>query len=140
MEELTTLRHYIEQGLYEDALLLIDELEEMSKEDKLNKIFSYAVILLIHLIKRQAEQRTTRSWDISIYQAAQQIKRINKRRKSGGYYASPGELQELLNEAIDLALKKASLEVSEGRYDEAELSALLDLPSIIAEAQREIIE
>jgi len=54
MKELTTLRQFIEQGKYNDALLVIDELEEMSKEDKLNKIYSYAEILLNHLIKKQA--------------------------------------------------------------------------------------
>ena len=35
MEELSVLRQYIEQGRYGDALLFIDELEEMSKEEKL---------------------------------------------------------------------------------------------------------
>ena len=53
MEELLTLRQYIQQKDYERALLLIDEIEAMSKEDKLNKIYSYAVILLLHLIKQE---------------------------------------------------------------------------------------
>ncbi len=44
----------------------------MSKEDKIHKIRSYAIILLIHLIKQEAEQRTTRSWDCSIYSAREQ--------------------------------------------------------------------
>jgi len=40
---------------------------EMSKDDKLNKIFSFSImILIIHLIKQQAEKRTTRSWEVSI--------------------------------------------------------------------------
>ncbi|MEO1672712.1 MAG: hypothetical protein AAFR77_18360, partial [Cyanobacteria bacterium J06631_2] len=44
MEELLTLRKYIEAKNYLKALELVGELEEMSKEDKLNKIYSYAVI------------------------------------------------------------------------------------------------
>jgi hypothetical protein len=67
MEELLELRSYIEQQRYPEALNLIAELEEMSREDKINKIRSFAVILLLHLIKQEAEKRTTRSWDVSIH-------------------------------------------------------------------------
>lgn len=140
MEELSVLRQYIEQGRYSDALLFIDELEEMFKEDKFNKIFSYALILLIHLIKEHAEQRTNRSWDFSIAHAVLQIKRTNRRRKAGGFYASPEELQEILGEAFDLALKKAALEVFEGGLDEAELAGKIDKSAIIKEALGELIE
>jgi len=139
MEELSVLRQYIEQGRYGDALLFIDELEEMSKEDKLNKIFSYALILLIHLIKKHAEQRSTRSWDFSIAHAVLQIRRTNLRRKSGGFYAGSGELQEILAEAFDLALKKAALEIFEGGLDETELAGKLDKAAIIKEAMGEIM-
>ncbi len=41
MDELITLREHIEAEDYQEALLLIDELEAMSKEDKerqLNKL------------------------------------------------------------------------------------------------------
>jgi len=66
MEELFELRTAIEEQRYADALILLGEMEKMNKDDKLNKIDSFAIILLLHLIKRQAEQRTTRSWDLSI--------------------------------------------------------------------------
>ena len=78
MEELLTLRQYIEERNYDQALELVAELEEMSKEDKISKIFSYAVILLLHLIKQQAEQRTTRSWNFSIYNPSKEIKKSIK--------------------------------------------------------------
>ncbi|MHC5833794.1 MAG: DUF29 family protein, partial [Nostoc sp.] len=90
--------------------------EEMSREDKLNKIYSYAVILLLHLIKQEAEKRSTRSWEFSIYNASKEIKRVNKRRKSGGCYANEEELKEILTDAFDTALKKAALEALEGIY------------------------
>ncbi len=82
MEELITLRKYIEEKDYIKALEIVGELEEMSKEDKLNKIYSYAVILLVHLIKQEAEKRTTRSWDVSINNSVREIKRTNKRRNA----------------------------------------------------------
>ena len=66
MEELLELREFVVAGNLDAALSLIDELEEMSKEDKINKIYSYCVVLLVHLIKQQAEKRTTHSWDVSI--------------------------------------------------------------------------
>jgi len=61
MEELYELRSYIEQGRYADALVLLGEMEEMSRDDKINKVGSFLEILLLHLIKRHAEKRTTRS-------------------------------------------------------------------------------
>ena len=130
MEELVTLRKYIEERDYIKALELVGELEEMSKEDKLNKIYSYAVILLVHLIKQQAEQRTTRSWDVSIDNSVREIKRTNKRRKSGGYYASKEELMETIDEAFEAAIKRAALEAFEGRHDGDELEQMIDVAQV----------
>lgn len=130
MEELVTLRKYIEERDYIKALELVGELEEMSKEDKLNKIYSYTVILLVHLIKQQAEQRTTRSWDVSIDNSVREIKRTNKRRKSGGYYASKEELIETIDEAFEAAIKRAALEAFEGRHDGDELEQMIDVAQV----------
>ena len=130
MEELITLRKYIEERDYIKALELVGELEEMSKEDKLNKIYSYAVILLVHLIKQQAEQRTTRSWDVSIDNSVREIKRTNRRRKSGGYYATKEELIETIDEAFEAAIKRASLEAFEGRHDGDELAQMIDIAKV----------
>mgnify|MGYP001827841396 CR=1 FL=1 len=77
--------------------------------------------MLLHLIKQAAEQRSTRSWEFSIYNSTKEIKRTNKRRKSGGYYANEDELKEILNDAFDTAIKKAALEAFEGQYREDEL-------------------
>ncbi len=126
MEELLELRHYIEHHQYPEALNLITELEEMSKEDKINKIYSFMEILLLHLIKQQAEQRTTRSWDLSIRNAVRQIHRVNTRRKAGGTYVNDVELQEIVSEAYLPALERAALEAFEGRYDERELGQKVD--------------
>ncbi|MEM9400719.1 MAG: DUF29 family protein [Verrucomicrobiota bacterium] len=74
MYEIDELRKKIEAQDYIGALQIIDEIDEMSKEDKLNKIYSYMVILLLHLIKQQAEQRTISSWDRSIFNSIDNIK------------------------------------------------------------------
>ncbi|MEH2319929.1 DUF29 family protein [Nostoc sp.] len=134
MEELLLLRQLIEEKQYEKALEVVAELEEMSREDKLNKIYSYAVILLLHLIKQEAEKRSTRSWEFSIYNASKEIKRVNKRRKSGGCYANEEELKEILTDAFDTALKKAALEALEGIYTDNELKEKIQEDKIKSKA------
>lgn len=134
MEELLDLRKLLEQGKINEALLLVDELEEMSLSDKINKIDSYGVILLIHLIKQKAENRSTRSWEVSIENAIREINKINKRRKSGGVYLNPTELQEILEQGYQVALKRAALEAFEGRYETEELAAMVNEEEIINQA------
>lgn len=134
MEELFELRQYIETGQYADALNLIGEMEEMSRDDKINKVESYMEVLLVHLIKQQAEKRTTRSWNASIRNSVEAIYRANKRRKAGGFYLTKEELTEAANEIFDTALIRASLEAFGGAYDESELEAKIDRSAIKQEA------
>ncbi|MGF1589371.1 MAG: DUF29 family protein [Pleurocapsa sp.] len=130
MEELIQLRESIEQRDFITALKIVDELEEMSVEDKLNKIFSYMTVLLLHLIKEDAEKRLTKLWKLSINNSAKQINRTNKRRKSGGYYANKSDLMEIINDAFELALEGASIEAFGGVYDEQQLLKLIDINRI----------
>ncbi|AGF51453.1 sll1630 [Synechocystis sp. PCC 6803] len=134
MEELLELKQLVQSGQTTAALALIDELETMSKEDKINKIYSYCVVLLIHLIKQQAEARSTNSWEVSIRNAINAIERINKRRKAGCYYVSQSDLQEILAEADDRALDNASLEAFGGIYNAAYLAEKVDRNAIISQA------
>lgn len=134
MEELLELRKSITSGDYIQALEIVDELEAMSKEDKLEKIYSYTIILLLHLIKQEAEKRTTKSWEVSIKNARERINRINKRRKSGGYYAQKEELEEIINDAVAPALRNASLEAFEGSYSEREILESINLDLIKSKA------
>lgn len=130
MEELIQLRESIEKQDLVTALQIVDELEEMSVEDKLNKIFSYMIILLLHLIKEDAEKRLTKSWKLSINNSVKQINRTNKRRKSGKYYAKKEDLIEIVNDAFELALESAAIEAFGGAYDEQELLKLIDMNKI----------
>jgi hypothetical protein len=92
-----------------------------------------------HLIKQEAENRTTRSWDLSIYNAVRQIKRTNKRRKAGGFYLSPVELQEIIAEAYPTALKMAALETFEGQYTEDQLAQKFNQENVEKRALDEIM-
>ncbi len=51
MEELLELKQLLLKGDIKGALAMVEELEEMSRDDKINNIISYAIILLMHLIK-----------------------------------------------------------------------------------------
>lgn len=140
MEELLTLKNLLLKGDIVGSLAVVEELEEMSRDDKINNIISYSIILLIHLIKQQAENRTTRSWDISIRNSIRQIQRKNKRRKAGGYYLNSEELAEALEAAYPDAIDQASLEVEEGRYQPEELERFVNKQEIINRALMLILE
>jgi len=139
MDELAELRTLLETGRIEEALLLVDELEEMSREDKINKISSYMRILLIHLIKQQAEQRRTRSWEVSIKEALRQINRTNSRRKAAGVYLSREELQSELEDVYDLALERAALEAFGGVYSVEDIATRVSRAQVLEEALTYIV-
>ncbi|MDM8556127.1 DUF29 family protein [Desulfococcaceae bacterium HSG7] len=140
MEELFELRTHIEKGRYADALVLLGEMEEMSREDKINKIESFLDVLLIHLIKQQAEKRTTRFWNASVHNASRQIEKTNKRRKAGGYYLSEDELKASIEESYQASLKYASVEAFGGAFDETELARMVDESQIKAQAWEMILK
>jgi len=139
MDELAELRTLLETGRIEEALLLVDELEEMSREDKINKMSSYMRILLIHLIKQQAEQRRTRSWEVSIKEALRQINRTNSRRKAAGVYLSREELRSELEDVYDLALERAALEAFGGVYAVEDIATRVSRAQVLEEALRHIV-
>jgi hypothetical protein len=136
MEELWELRRYIEAGDVDAALALLDEMEEMSRDDKITRIRSYMKILLAHLIKRTVEKRSTRSWDVSIRNALDEITTHNKRRKAGGWYLTRDELVETLHEAYELALDRAALEAFGGAYTAESIRAMHDPPALLQEAMQ----
>jgi hypothetical protein len=102
----------------------------MSRDDKINNIRSYAVILLIHLIKQKAENRTTKSWELSIRNSIRGIQTKNQRRKAGGTYLNTDELRLAISEAYTEAVDRASSEVEEGRYEPHELAKLVNRQEI----------
>ena len=139
MDELVELRTLLETGRIEEALLLVDELDEMSREDKINKISSYMRVLLIHLIKQQAEQRRTRSWEVSIKEAVRQINRTNSRRKAAGVYLSREELRSELEDVYDLALERAALEAFGGVYSVEDVATRVSRAQVLEEALTHIV-
>ena len=110
----------------------------MSRDDKLTKIEGYMQILLVHCIKQAAEQRTTRSWDVSRAEAARRIARVYKRRKAGGWYLATDDLQDTLADEYAAALRRAALEVHEGLHTPERLAVLLERDTVISTAWEHI--
>ena len=134
MEELLMLKDLLLKGDVPAALAVVEELEEMSRDDKISTIGSYGIILLLHLIKQQVENRSTASWEVSIRNSIRAIQKKNKRRKAGGYYLTLEELRIALEEAYPDAIDRASLEVEEGRYLPEELEQLVNREDILDRA------
>lgn len=134
MEEILELKQLLIKGDLTGSLAIVEELEEMGRKDIIKTIRSYGVILLLHLIKQQAENRTTRSWDVSIRNAILEIQEENQRPKSAGFYLTDEELLEILEKAYRQAINKACLEVEEGRYEVRDLEKLVDQAKIIEKA------
>ena len=72
-QEFLELRSLLESGRYSEALVVVDELEDISKQAILRNIESFLVRLMIHLINYQVENRLTRSWLASITDSIIQI-------------------------------------------------------------------
>ncbi|MEN9568607.1 MAG: hypothetical protein RLZZ69_3803 [Cyanobacteriota bacterium] len=134
MEELLELEQCLLTSDIEKAIEITQELIEMSKADILRKIESYLKILLIHLIKQKVENRTTKSWNYSIKESSEQIKKINKRRKASGWYASEQELEEMCQNVFESAIGKASLEIFEGTLSESEIEEKINRKELIEKA------
>ncbi len=130
-QELIDLRNSILEGRYTDALVIVDELEGMSKQAILRNIQAFLRILLIHLIKNQIEQRLTNSWSASIRNSLIEIKKINLKDNKKSYYINQDEWDSWIEEEITLAVGDASVEVLNGIYNEFQLTEIVDNNQII---------
>lgn len=126
IQELTDLKNCILEERYQDALLIINELEEMGKQAILRNIESFLVRLFIHLIKNQVEKRLTNSWIASISDSIIQIKKLNLKDNKNSYYIQSDQWQSYLEEAIEQAIRPASIEVLGGSLKASQLSVMID--------------
>ncbi|XHR80552.1 MAG: DUF29 family protein [Gloeotrichia echinulata GP01] len=133
-QELIDLKHSIMEGRYTDALAIVDELDGMSKQAILRNIQSFLVRMIIHLIKNQVEQRLTNSWAASIEDSILEIKNLNLKENKTSYYINADAWEEMLEDALESAIRPASLEVFNGKFKRSQLSKMLDKPQIILNA------
>ena len=130
IQELTELRQSIIEGRYQDALDIVDELEGIGKQAILRNLESFLVRLLIHLIKNQIEKRLTNSWAASISDSIRQIKKLNLKDNKKSWYIKQDEWFEYLEEAFEVAILEASIEVSGGIYNPIQLEEIVNKTQI----------
>ena len=134
-QELTDLRNSILEGRYDDALFIVDELESMSKQDKINKIKSYLVRIMVHLIKNQIEKCLTNYLVASISDSIDQIQTTNLKDNNTSYYINQEEWVILLKETMGRAIRLAAVEVQGGKLRPAQISAMIDKNQLIQTAE-----
>lgn len=140
VDEYQELHDKILAGDDAGALAILSDLDEMSRDDKINKIESFMRVLLVHLVKREAEGRTTGSWDKSIKVASLEIAWTNRRRKAGGRFLDDDALVTALEETWPHAVKLAAIEVRGGRHTALELAGMVSKETLLAEAFRLVKE
>ena len=136
VQELTDLKQCILEERYQDALEIIDELEAMGKQSILRNIESFLVRLFIHLIKNQVESRLTNSWIASISDSIIQIKKLNLKDNKTSYYIQADQWQTYLEDAIEQAIRPASVEILGGSLKATQLSARIDRNALLEIAQK----
>ncbi|MEG4394332.1 DUF29 family protein [Microcoleus sp. BROC3] len=132
VQELIDLRNCILEGRNEDALAIVDELEGISKQATLRNIGSFLLILVIHLIKNQVEQRLTNSWAAAIANSVRGIKKLNLKDNKTSYYINAAEWEPFIEDELEAAIREASREVLEGKLSRAQLNQRADREQIMA--------
>jgi len=115
-QELMDLKTSILEGRYGDALLIVDELEGMSKQAILRNIKAFLKILLIHLIKNQVEQRLTGSWASSIRNAVLEIQDLNLKGNKTSYYINNDEWEGFIESVLMAAVAQPARSAYRGCF------------------------
>ena len=137
MEELLELKNCLINRQYNRAFAIVEELEAMGRQDKINNLESFLVILLIHLIKIQVEKRVTRSWKNSVINSLLAIQKRNRLGKKS-YYIKPQNWDEHIEECQFEAILNAAKEIFEGT-DYQELENLVSSSQLMTSAN-ELLE
>ncbi|BBD54789.1 MULTISPECIES: DUF29 family protein [Planktothrix] len=132
IQELADLKASLLEGRYQDALTLVEQLDGMSRQAKIDAIESQLVRMLIHLVKNQLEQRLTNSWAASIRGALVEIKRLNLQDNRISTYIKQNEWQSLMEDALESAISDASVEVFQGNCTPFQLSEMVDREAVIS--------
>lgn len=128
MEEILELKDCLLDWQYDRAFAIVEDLEAMGRQDKINNLESFLVILLIHLIKIQVEKRVTRSWKNSIGNSLLAIQKRNRLGNKSHYIKQDEWDENILNCQFEAVLGAAK-KIFEG-IDYQELEKLVDFEKL----------
>ena len=130
-QELLDLKMAILNNDADRALEIVQELETMDREDQINNIQSYLVVLMVHLLKIEIENRIINSWRSSILNSLLRIQRLNRMGNKKTPYIKSNRWEEYILEILPEVYLKAATEINEGQYSDSELETLTDEPKLI---------
>jgi len=133
-QELIALREAIMQGRTADALYIVNELDDMGRRAIIRNIESYLIVLLIHLIKNQAQNDLPRSWIKSIRNSVLEIASLNLQDNKRAYYIHANDWEEHLEYAYQRAFFEAADEVN-GGIDPKDLAEMVNKAEVLRMAQ-----
>ena len=81
------------------------------------------------------EGRLTNSWAASIRNSIRRIKKFNLQGNKTACYIKEDEWEEMLEEAIEFAIREASVEVEDGAYSQFQLMEMVDRTAIMVTAK-----
>ena len=133
MEEILELKNCLLNQKYDRAFAIVEDLEAMGRQDKINNLEYFLTILLIYLIKIQVEKRITRSWKNVIINS---LLAIQKRNRLGdkSHYIKPGDWVENILNCKNEAVLDAAKETFEG-IEYRELKELVDFDELISSSK-----
>lgn len=137
MEEILELKDCLLNHQYERAIDIVEELEQMGRQDKINNLESFLVILLIHLIKIQVEKRVTRSWRSSILNSLREIQKRNKLGKKSQYIKQNEWFEHIVDVYPDAIFKTA--DETFGGIEITELKSLVNI-SVLQNTTLELLD
>ncbi|MBC6476441.1 MAG: hypothetical protein GDA56_00175 [Hormoscilla sp. GM7CHS1pb] len=133
-QELTDIRTCILEGRYNEALMLVDELEGMSKKAILQNIESFLVRMLVLLIKNKISESMNNLWYASIRDSVLKIQGLNLKEDKTSYYIKQNEWDDCMEMAFLDAIFIASGEVLDGRVHPVKLEKMVDKTAVVQAA------
>lgn len=117
-QELLDLKEAIANHDLDKAMAIVYDLEVMGREDKIQKIQSHLIVMLVHLVKMQLEQRLTNSWRSSILNSLLQIKRTNRMGNKETPYIKEEDWEEEIAEVMPSVYLTAATDVFGGVFSD----------------------
>jgi uncharacterized membrane protein YheB (UPF0754 family) len=134
-QQLMDLKNCLLDGRYEDAVTILDSLEASNRRAIIHRIEHNLIRFVIPLIQSQIEQQVTNALVSELWQSIRNIQKLNRCETQPTHYISEDEWAPYIEEAIEDAIRPASVLISGGIYSARQLNEHLDRTLVTLMAQ-----
>lgn len=135
MEELMTIKSLLLEGDIQSALVLVEELEQMTRQDIINQLRSLGVILLRQLIQQQTVNKINSPLvETEIQKTVLELQELQKQLNGVDDSFIQKQFLQVLEIAYPSAVDQASSELAQGRYDAEDLETMINRDKIVQQA------